>query len=139
MRENAAAPPVQDDEILGRGVFSRKDKKLVANNRVPHKLFLAKSPPEKISTSRLDREPDGKMAELADLDGKDRGQTFYGWAEMSAEAARRMGRKAEASPTPRNHWHADIVLPDAAKEDLQLRKKHAFDLAARSVWRPRPD
>ena len=136
---NGAIPPAQDDDPLGRGVFSRKDKKLVAKNRTPHKLFLAKNPPERISVSRLNREPDDKMAELADLDGKDRGQTFHGWAEVSVRTARGMGRKVAETPTPRNRWHADIILPDDAKTSEELREEHAYDLAARAVWRPRPD
>ena len=131
-------PPIQDNDPLGRGVFSERDKKRVAKNRAPYKLFLTKDPPDKISVSRLGRESDDKMAEIGDADGKNRGQTFHGWAEMPAKAARRMGREVKASPTPRNRWHADIILPGTAKEDQNLRKEHAFDLARSARWRPRP-
>ena len=134
----AVRRPIQEDDPLGRGVFSGRDKKRIAKNRAPHKLFMAKEPPEKISVSRLGHEPDDEMAKIGDRDGKKRGQTFHGWAEMPAKAARRMGRKTEASPTPGNRWHADIVLPGDAKEDENLREEHAHDLARSARWRPRP-
>ena len=139
MSKRDVVPPIRDDDPLGRGVFSSKDKKRVAKKRAPYKLFLPKDPPEKISVSRLEHASDDVMAKIGDHDGKDRGQTFYGWAKMPAKAARSMERQVRATPTSRNRWHADIVLPDDAKEDERVREKHAFDLARNAVWHPRPD
>ena len=140
---------IRDDEILGRSVFSGsaaergKRKGVIIRN-----IFQVRPEDDSISVDRMDYESDETMASLADIRGKGRGATFYGWATLSADDAARAGdaefrRTVEASPLPENPYHANIVMTIPAdlakKERRDIQKQHAVALAACAKWRPRPD
>lgn len=126
---------IDDDDNLGRCVYSGRDKKKINNGHTPYRLFFTNSP--KISVDRLDYKTNEQMTEIADANGENRKQKFYGWAEITVRATKEMDRKVEISPTLDNPWHADIVLPENAKEDEILQKEHAHSLALHARWRDR--
>ena len=78
------------------------------------------------------------MVVIADKNAASRGATFYGWAVVSAQKAAAGGRRVKASPKLDNPYHADIVLPDLAREDREEQIRHAQELADSSGWRERP-
>lgn len=140
---------IRDDEMLGRSVFSGsaaergKRKGVIIRN-----VFQVRPDEDCISVDRMNYESDERMALLADVRGKGRGATFYGWAMLSADDAAQAGdaelrRTVEASPLPENPYHANVVMTipaDLAKNERQdIQKQHAVALAACAKWRPRPD
>ena len=127
------------EEELGRGVFSSKNARRARQSRVPFNAFLEKEGQTDISVDRLSIAPEEKAVAIADNVGAARSRTFYGWAFITAEEARRNGREAIASPLKNNPYHADIRLPDLAAEDREEQKRHAQELADASRWRERPN
>ena len=141
---------------VGRGVFTGKEQRKARNGRVPSSVFFDSPASGAISVHRLTSRPgeipaadsglasDETMAEIGDRDAAERGakdgttRTFYGWGELSVQDAAEDGRKVIASPLPENPWHADIILPAADVGD-KARRRHAENLAARAIWRPRPE
>ena len=64
---------------------------------------------------------------------------FYGWAVVSSEDALENGRLVNASPLESNPFHADIILPDLAREMRDEQVRHAQELADASRWRDRTE
>ena len=120
-------------------MFSSKNAKRARRSRVSLNAFLETEGQTDISVDRLSIAPAKEAVAIADNVGAARSRTFYGWAVVTAEEARRNGRKAIASPLDNNPYHADIRLPDLAAKDREEQKRHAQELADVSRWRERPN
>ena len=145
--------PVGDGERLGRRVSDTPDnrrgyyKRIRGNpNLIPHNVFRPTLKNRTaagnfcVSVDRLDKgESLGALAAVAERDAQGGNETFHGWAELSAEAAKRNGREVSPSPLDANPHHADIILPDGPEGEKDTRRTHALQLAKEAVWRPRPD
>ena len=131
---------IDSSENLGRGVFSGRDAKKACRNSFPVSIFLEKEGVIEISVDRLDLAPHSVIAEIGDKIAKERDENrkFYGWAVVKAENACDKGRKVLPTPTPKNPYHADIILPEEAKQDREIQKQHALSLAENSKWLKRP-
>lgn len=104
------------------------------------RAFLERRGTREISVDRLTYTPPQQAVEIADAMASGRGLSFYGWALLTASDASGNGRQVIADPLPdgTNPFHANIVLPEAAVDDLDEQKHHAQQLAAVSYWRERP-
>lgn len=138
---------IRDEEELGRSVFSSSAEKRARRGIIVRDVFLVRPGDDCVSVDRMCHADDETMARLACARGKERGSTFYGWAVLTAGAARSNSnqreyrRTIEASPLPDNRCHANIVmsLPDAGEQERRdIQKQHALALAKCSKWRPRP-
>ena len=128
------------EEELGRSVFSSRHANRALRSTVPHHVFLTSEGQTRISVDRLSVASQSEALALAQTAAADRGRTFYGWAAVSAKAARANGRDVVATPIPdRNPYHGDIVLPDSATVDREEQTRHAQELADASHWRPCPN
>ncbi|MYD60046.1 MAG: hypothetical protein F4W91_03300 [Gemmatimonadetes bacterium] len=130
---------IAPEEDLGRSVFSSRDAKRARRSRVSLNAFLEKEGQTDISVDRLSIAPEEEAVAIADNVGTARNRTFYGWAVVTAEEARRSEREAIASPLKNNLYHADIRLPELTAEDREEQKRHAQELADISRWRERPN
>ena len=101
-------------------------------------FFRDEKSPVEISVFILSRVSDSKLTQIADSIAVQRGSNrkFYGWAELSVANASIDAREVHATPAPENKWHADIVLPIAAKDDKKVRERHVNQLAHLSTLRP---
>ena len=117
--------------------LSSKDAKK-ASRAINPRVFLEARDAGSISVDRLDHAPPVEMARLARARGDTRTppRSFYGWAVLMAREAASNGRTVEPTPLPSNPYHADIRLhlPDEPWEREELRRQHANELAAHSVW-----
>ena len=129
---------IRHEENLGRGVFSRSEYKRARSSRIRYYVFLEKQGVTEISVDRLDHAELAGAVAIANENADARGATFYGWAVVSAQRAAANGRWVRASPKPDNPHHADIVLPDLAREARDEQIRHAQELARSSSWRERP-
>ena len=102
------------------------------NPVVDFRVFMDKHPA--ISTDRLDRADIATLTSMADSEIPPDRRQFYGWAVVTSEIAGRNGRRVEATPRAGNDHHADIHLPSAAIEDMDIRKQHANELAVNAIW-----
>lgn len=129
---------LEPSEELGRGVFSSRvaDR---APRSVPHNVFLERAGITNISVDRLSiatrMEALRTAQETASRRGRDR--SFYGWAVVIAGRAAQSNRRVQASPQPKNPLHADIVLPDSAREERDEQVQHARELANVAHWEER--
>lgn len=130
---------IAPEEDLGRSVFSSRDAKRARRSRVSLNAFLEKEGQTDISVDRLSIAPEAEAIAIADNVAVERNRTFYGWAVVTAEEARRSEREAIASPLKNNSYHADIRLPELTAEDREEQKRHAQELADISRWRERPN
>ena len=130
---------IAPEEDLGRSVFSSRDAKRARRSRVSLNAFLEKEGQTDISVDRLSIAPEAEAIAIADNVAAERNRTFYGWAVVTAEEARRSEREAIASPLKNNPYHADICLPELTAEDREEQKRHAQELADISRWRERPN
>ena len=138
---------IRDEEKLGRSVFSSSAEKRARKGIIIREIFLVRREDDCVSVDRMGYTSDETMARLASVRGKERVRTFYGWAILTAGAARSNSdqmeyrRTIEASPLPDNRYHANIVmnLPSADEpERRDIQKQHALALAKCAKWRPRP-
>ena len=147
MADDLPSERIEDGETLGRSVFrSTAAKRAKRDGTIIRDVFLVRREDDSVSVDRMDYEAAETMAALADARGRERGDTFYGWASLSASEARaddaEFARVVRATPLPDNPCHADIVmlisaeLSDEERRDVQ--KQHAVALAAVAEWRPRP-
>ena len=123
-------------------MFSSRDAKASTAIQESHyNAFLEKEGQTDISVDRLSIAPEEEAVAIADNVGTARTlpATFYGWAVVTAEEARRSEREAIASPLKNNPYHADICLPELTAEDREEQKRHAQELADISRWRERPN
>ena len=148
--KNCAAPPIRNDERLGRRVTDPRGKKprrllrllsqLKAGGSVPYQEFLSPLKlPARISADRLDQAPTRReMADIALRDAKSNGDVFHGWAAVTAEVAALRKRTVQPSPIfpphPPNPYHADIIIPGDEEEARHARRGHAENLAESAEW-----
>ena len=122
-------------ELIGRRLYSGKH--ITRRGKVNFRAFY-KPGESKLSVDRVTYAPTGFLERIAMQDGRDRGQTFHGWAGRRAELIEKQGVTLEPSPIrddpelPDNEYHADIVLPDSANNDRE-RKEQANKLV-RFPW-----
>ena len=130
-------------ELIGRRLYSAGH--ITRRGKVNFRAFY-KSGQSKLSVDRLTYAATGFLEGLGKQDGKDRGQTFHGWAGKRAELIENQGVTVGPSPVldhpklPDNEYHADIVLPESANSDLE-RKEQANKLV-RFPWhvmQPNPE
>lgn len=144
-------PELKRQDLLGRDVLSRSDRKKIQRGLPVPELFMDSASPFDLSVNRLAPEPgqeppadrpdlvsDRVIAQISDHRAKRLGRNFYGWAVLSVEHAEQEGRMVLATPQKDNPWHADIRLPVEAKENIRIRRRHATRLAANVQWRSRP-
>lgn len=122
-------------EIIGRRLYSGSH--ITRRGKVNYRAFY-KPGESRLSVDRLTYAPTGFLEGLAMQDGRDRDQTFHGWAGRRAELIEDQGVAVTPSPIlndpeiPDNEYHADIVLPEGANSDLE-RKEQANKLV-RFPW-----
>ena len=132
---------MQDDDPLGRGVYSSGQAKRARNGKILPHVFLEDEVVECLSVDRLDYAPDEAMAEIGDRIAQGRGsqRSFYGWATVTVAKASEDGRTVRATPQLDNAYHADIdlnIAPNVERRDEQIQ--HANTLAAAADWREKP-
>ena len=134
-------PPLNDVELLGRVVSSRREAKNCRGDEVPASVF---SYPDnfKISVDRVDRMTSSEAVRHGEhvcfsLRGANR--LFCGWALLSRPDVLVAGCGCRASPMSDNFWHADILMPEDAAFDPGMHEDRASRLARRSYWRDRSD
>ena len=128
---------IEDRENLGRRLFSKRRRDRARRGRIPLDVFLERLGTIRISVDRLDLSSPLEATAIADRAAKARSKPFYGWAVVTARQAGAKGRRVEASPQPDNPYHADVVLPDVAREDQDKQKRHAQELAKGAAWQER--
>ena len=129
---------VAPSELLGRGVFSRRDAVRSERSGPRPSCFLPRCGDIEISVDRLCLASEDVFVRLGEDRATERRTTFYGWAVITAAQAGSNGRQVNATPIcDVNPFHADIVLPDSAAEDRDCQKLHAKQLADEAIWRPR--
>lgn len=127
---------VKPSEKLGRGVFSSGTARRCRRS-VPHNVFLERAGITDISVDRLSIAPHVNVLGIALQAASQRGRSFYGWAVVTAGQAARSARSVRASPLPNNSLHADIALPNSAREDRDEQVRHARELADIAHWEQR--
>ena len=103
-------------------------------------VFLESEQAESISVDRMDHAPIDELAGWSRERVRSRGpsQQFYGWAVLKVQDAAKSGRTVEATPTPKNRCHADILLNVTGEERRRQQKDHAVELAHKSQWKEAP-
>lgn len=122
---------IEDDDLLGRAIFSRKKARKARNGNVDFRDFF-KPGSNKISVDRFGFCSDEKLTDIQDENAKSRHGLFCGWLQMTVSIARgvKKTRIVKASPeVGKNLYHADIILPDNVKDD-DKRRQHAKELAS---------
>ena len=136
MRKN-----INDDDHLGRAVFSSKQEKRARLGHIMHTIFLEKEGNNLLSVDRFGFCSEAELTDIQDKNAELRSQTeskqrsFYGWAKITAIMARKKGRTVQSTPLKNNFYHADINLPEGIDRDGQ--KEHAKELASNAKWAPR--
>ena len=146
-----ANPRVLKEDVLGRDILSRKDRRKIQKNVFLPSLFIDKASPFELSVNRLAPKPgqdppadrpdlvsDRVMARISDKRAKTLGRTLYGWAVLRVCDAEQGGCFVRPAPLSGNRQHANIHLPDEAHKDPLLYEHHAHRLARSVRWRPRP-
>ena len=135
--QSSASVLVKGD--VGRAIFQSNHWKSICRGVASVAIFRDEKSPVEISVFILSRVSDRKLTQIADSIAVQRGSNrkFYGWAELSVANASIDAREVHATPAPENKWHADIVLPIAAKDDKKVRERHVNQLAHLSTSRPR--
>ena len=130
-------PPVTigREEELGRRVFSARRARRARRSGVRPDVFMLDAGERRMSVDRLTGTPWCELGAIARSASASRTGALQGWASVVAETARLDGREAVASPVDGNPYHADIVLPEGAEADRDVRLFHAQQLAAASGWR----
>ena len=128
-------------EELGRRVNSSRHSRRCRRSRVPLQVFMQKPNVIHISVDRLSVAPIEETTAIAvkaieelNQNGTGKPRSFYGWAVVTKEKAIEGGRKAEASPTDDNPYHADIILPRCVATNDVKQKIHAQQLADAAQW-----
>lgn len=130
--------PVTGSEKLARCVFSRKDARRVRAGKVPLRLF-DKWPNGRLSVFRLSKATSDQAMSAAKMMARTRTPpTPQGWAFLTAGILEDHGLRAEASPVKDNCFHADIVLPDVARDQEKGWMPYVLDLLRYVEWEPLP-
>ena len=128
---------INDDDLLGRAVFSSGPARRASRGNVDFRIFFH----EKDNSLSVDRFGFCQIKELTNIQDRNAGlrslatsirRSFYGWASVKARIARRNSRAIQAAPTKDNLYHADINLPESIKRDEKIT--HAKELASNSEW-----
>ena len=131
---------IDDNDSLGRAIFSSNDTRKAKNSKIRHNVFMENKPEATISVDRFDFCPQEELINIQDQNAKKRStegtrRSFYGWARLKAINARKEERKVESNTVPENPYHAEIILPEPHTKDHQI--DHAHELAYYSNWWPR--
>lgn len=91
--------------------------------------------PWSLSVDLMDRASLRVLTRIGDNNAAARGpnRSFYSWAVLIGADVEHIGARVEATPTPRNPFHADIQLPAHGDDEaarLDARREYARDLAA---------
>ena len=133
---------IHPTELLGRGVYDRKDRGRAARGTIPASLFALREDEKGISVDRLTHAPEEeaiaiahKRAAAMEPIGK---RSFYGWAALSAERAALCERKVKASPLKdgSNDYHAEIICLQPFFNDEGIEIDHAEHLSSLACWLP---
>lgn len=134
-----STPPLDKNELIGRGVFSSKLAVKARKKVVGHQAFLEHVSVDRISVDRVTQAPlsffigIGNRIASTRRNGK---RNFYGWAVLKVEDAESEFRKVESTPIDGNPHHADICLlnlpNDHNRRSVQI--DHAVALAADAEW-----
>ena len=131
---------INNDDFLGRAILSSESEKRAIKGKIDFRIFFY----EKNNSLSVDRFGFCQKKELTNIQDKNANlrsqkesikRTFYGWASVTAEIARRNRRTVQSTPTGDNPYHADIYLPKEIERDG--KKAHAKELASNSDWIPR--
>jgi hypothetical protein len=125
-------------EEIGRGIFDLKKARQACAGKIHPRVFREKDGFRELSVDRLSF--GGHSEVSAAHDNEREGQSFYGWAALSANDACRNGRTIRAAPIVlTNPYHAEIVLPESSEIDfVDEQDQHALSLAMLARWLPRP-
>lgn len=132
---------INDDDLLGRAIFSSRQKKQALSGHIRHDIFLEKQENHSLSVDRFGFCSEAELTDIQDKNAELRSKTeskqrsFYGWARIAAIIARFNGRTVRSTPLENNPYHADINLPEGIDKDDQ--KEHAKELASNAEWAPR--
>lgn len=129
---------VADHEILGRRIISSRDAKRASRNTIVPTVFIDDHPVNDVSVDRIYVSFENEVLAVA-LDETPSDRNFYGWAQLTARAAREMNFRVKSSPTCKNCFHADIILPSNVSGDTDAEIEKAKELAEASEWLIRPD
>lgn len=121
-------------ERLGRRIFSERVAARAHRGRVLPKVF--DSDDVLISVDRLSTASLDVVEQVVRNTSGDRADSFQGWAVVICAKVRAAGLRVRASPRIDNPYHADTVLPPAATNDREFRKKQAQELAKIAGWQP---
>ena len=125
---------INDDDLLGRAVFSSRQARKAKRGVVEDSIFLKKPGSVSLSVDRFGFYSEKELTSIQDKNAELRSQkelrrSFYGWVNIKAEKACRNNRKVQATPKEgSNPYHADIILPEGIDRDQQIT--HARELAS---------
>ena len=129
---------IEDNDLLGRAVFSNSRMKKAVKGHITHDIFLQK-PGLALSVDRFGFCKNKQLTKIQDQNAKLRSKinkcSFYGWAKIKTLMVRRNGRKVNSTPKKTNPYHADITLPKDIERDEQIT--HAKEMASYANWEPR--
>ena len=136
---------INDDDLLGRGIFSSGHAKQASKGHIKYNVFLEKGN-KSLSMDRFNFRSKKitnikALTSIQDKNAKLRTKTelvqrsFYGWAQITAALARRNSRTVLSVPLKSNPYHAEIHLPLDIERDEQIA--HAKELASYSEWLPK--
>ena len=116
-------------EELGRRLFHKKDVRRIRNGNTDWHRFSNKGR-QKLSTDRVSVP---SLEEISNIAREESAileyGSFLGWAKILAGDAAKDGRTVNPSPTERNPYHADIVLPICVVGCTKDEIRHAKELA----------
>ncbi len=132
---------IEDDDLLGRAIFSSREAKRATVGKIRSSVFTEKLN-KSLSVDRFNFCSDKELTNIQDKNAQVRStkektqRSFYGWASLKVFDARKENRKVQSTPIKENPYHADIILPeDIETEDDQ--REHAINLAESSKWKPK--
>ena len=131
---------INDNDWLGRAVFSSKEERRARSGHIMYTIFLEKKD-RSLSVDRFGFCSEKKLTVIQDKNAKLRSKTeskqrsFYGWAKITVIIACKNRRTVWPTPLESNPYHADIKLPEGIERDEQIA--HAKELASNSGWTPR--
>ena len=129
---------VADQEILGRRIISSRDAKRARRNTIVPTVFIDGHSVTDISVDRIYGSFENQVLAVA-LDETPSDRNFYGWVQLTARAARDTNCRVKSSPTCKNCFHANIILPSDVSRDTDAEIEKAKELAKASAWLVRPD
>ena len=126
---------VEDDEKLGRGVFSSDN----ASGKGKRSFFVDELTGcgGELSVDRLTYADITVLSKIHDDGATKRGanRQFYGWYAFTAALVRSIGLDAipSDSTNPENRWHASLLVPQEGEALVNCVNK----ISAEAEWEPR--